>query len=684
MLSSRAFKWVKFVEMKSTVLVLLTLAVSLCMMMSVSFFPHIGKQPNLPASQCPLPIDCSGTELPTPSVWVNGEYIISYDDGDFDANTPEVAIAPPGTPWAGSMHAVWSEQNNSVNEPFLEIHYSKSEAGDAGRAWSNDGVSEGDRLISQDFLPSGSNPGNPGNASKPAIAIDMMGWIHVVWVEQYPDWTYEIHYSRSEDNGQTWTAHDERDIYGDILVSSRNGYNAAWIDKVNIAITNSPLTIHVVWDEVSPVGDSTEIWYAQSTNQGNIWAEPIQISMPNAPTEPGAYSPDIAVSGPGNSIVHVVWTQNIQIMPGIWASDVYYTRSLNNGMSWEPERHISQLMPDTFASEAQIDALGSNLNVIWQQSSMTDTTEIYYSGSQNDGATWSSDAEDILISHRDGNNASDPVISNCIGLQGPEVHAIWVEKDETSPNGTDEIHYSMSNNSFEPYSWTGHEHDNVVSRPDTDNSMSPAMATGIVGGEMKAQIFWQENVEFNDKASQNTEIHYLPDMTFDIPVHLGWNLISVPLIQNDTDILTVLDDSNGDGFTSWNAVKYYLNDGTVRKWQGYRTSLPSEFNTLVDIDHRMGFWINITSLGDGNLTVYGDYGTSTQISLKAGWNLVGYPAQTSVNITTALGGINDVPVESYNSGSSYLISQLPGSYMMKPGEGYWVHVSADTVWTINW
>ncbi len=682
MLVSGAFKWAKFVGMKSSVPVLLTLTVSLSMMLSVSCFPNIGKQFNPPASQYPQPTDCSGIELPTPRGWVNGEYIISCDDGDFDANTPEVAIAPPGTPWAGSMHAVWSELNNSVNEPFLEIHYSKSEAMDAGRAWSNDGVSEGDRLISQDFLPSSSNPGNPGNASKPAIAIDMMGWIHVVWVEQYPDSTYEIHYSRSQDNGQTWTAHDQRETYGDILVSSRNGYNAAWIDRVKIAVTDSPLTIHVVWNEVSPVGESTEIWYARSTNQGNIWTQPVQISMPNPPTAPGAHSPDIAVSGPGNSIVHVVWTQDIEIMPGLWASDVYYTRSPSNGMSWEPERHISQLLPETYASEAQIDALGSNLHVIWQQWSMTGNREVYYSGSQNDGITWSGDFEDIIISFPDGHEASDPVISSCIGLQGPEVHAVWVEKDETSPYGTDEILYSMSNNPLEPLSWTGSEHDNVVSRPDTDDSMSPAMAAGTVGGEVKAQVFWQEDVELNDKADKNTEIHYLPDMTFDIPVHLGWNLISVPLIQNDTDILTVLDDSHGDGNTTWNVVKWYNQLTTSDHWKTYRMNGTN--NDLSNIDNTVGIWIDITAVGDGYLTVYGDYSTSTQIILKAGWNMVGYPAQTSVNITTALGGINDVPVEGYSSSSSYLITQLPGSYMMKPGEGYWVHVSADIVWTVDW
>jgi hypothetical protein len=101
----------------------------------------------------------------------------------------------------------------------------------------------------------------------------------------------------------------------------------------------------------------------------------------------------------------------------------------------------------------------------------------------------------------------------------------------------------------------------------------------------------------------------------------------------------------------------------------------------------MGFWINITNLGDGNLTVYGDYDVSTNITLLAGWNLVGYPGQTSKNISeafAAIGGTRDRPVEGFNASNTYKISQLPDAYMMQPGEAYWVHVNADCIWTVDW
>jgi hypothetical protein len=36
----------------------------------------------------------------------------------------------------------------------------------------------------------------------------------------------------------------------------------------------------------------------------------------------------------------------------------------------------------------------------------------------------------------------------------------------------------------------------------------------------------------------------------------------------------------------------------------------------------------------------------------------------------------------YDMASPY-IKEVGSTYVMKPGEGYWVHVPADAVWTVN-
>jgi hypothetical protein len=65
--------------------------------------------------------------------------------------------------------------------------------------------------------------------------------------------------------------------------------------------------------------------------------------------------------------------------------------------------------------------------------------------------------------------------------------------------------------------------------------------------------------------------------------------------------------------------------------------------------------------------------------------MVGYPTQTPMDIATALAGTGyDLPVEGFNATAPYRISPLADTYLMQPGEGYWVHVPVDTIWTVDW
>jgi hypothetical protein len=95
----------------------------------------------------------------------------------------------------------------------------------------------------------------------------------------------------------------------------------------------------------------------------------------------------------------------------------------------------------------------------------------------------------------------------------------------------------------------------------------------------------------------------------------------------------------------------------------------------------MGFWIfaNVNT----TLTVYGEIPTDTQIILRAGWNLVGYPTlNTTTTLTNALFGTGYLSVEGEYFASPYLM-WLNDSYIMQPGEGYWVYVPADAMWNVT-
>ena len=86
-----------------------------------------------------------------------------------------------------------------------------------------------------------------------------------------------------------------------------------------------------------------------------------------------------------------------------------------------------------------------------------------------------------------------------------------------------------------------------------------------------------------------------------------------------------------------------------------------------------------------NLTVQGVETNSTSISLYAGWNLVGYPTlDNTKTVTTALLGTGADRIEVCNPAQPYMLEAIGPTYVMQPGQGYWVHVPADTVWTIDW
>ena len=163
-----------------------------------------------------------------------------------------------------------------------------------------------------------------------------------------------------------------------------------------------------------------------------------------------------------------------------------------------------------------------------------------------------------------------------------------------------------------------------------------------------------------------------------IPLNIGWNLISLPSEQTNTSIEAVLSSIDG----KYDRVKYYDSTDQVDPWKTYRVG--SNVNDLSNIDHTMGFWLHATVAC--SLNVNGTISTPTNITLLAGWNLVGYATLISRQASIALGGTGTDMIAVYNGASPYLIDDYTDLSMVTllPGEGYWVHVPADTVWTVDW
>ena len=168
--------------------------------------------------------------------------------------------------------------------------------------------------------------------------------------------------------------------------------------------------------------------------------------------------------------------------------------------------------------------------------------------------------------------------------------------------------------------------------------------------------------------------------SINIPLDLGWNLISFPLIQTDESLDEVLWSIDG----KWDYIQAYDASNTSDHWKSNISYRPDQLNDLKTLDHTMGFWINITE-SNMTLSISGNISTSTSIPLYAGWNLIGYPTlNNTVIVSDAFWGTGVDKVEVFDPAATYLCNEVGPTYIMRPGEGYWVHVPADTVWTVDW
>ncbi len=156
------------------------------------------------------------------------------------------------------------------------------------------------------------------------------------------------------------------------------------------------------------------------------------------------------------------------------------------------------------------------------------------------------------------------------------------------------------------------------------------------------------------------------------PLSNAWNMVSTPLIQlGDYSPSTVLKsiESNYDAVQAYHA-------GNSRPWLHSHISKPSGLNRLTDMNHMDGYYINVQT--SDHLKTLGRLPGSEVISLKAGWNLIGYPSFTSNTRDVALSSISGKynAVYRYDTATDREVL-VQSSDVMGPGNGYWIHVTQD-------
>jgi len=203
---------------------------------------------------------------------------------------------------------------------------------------------------------------------------------------------------------------------------------------------------------------------------------------------------------------------------------------------------------------------------------------------------------------------------------------------------------------------------------------------------------WTRNLQSSGLFASDTQLEpameeFQVNLDKDVPLACGWNLVSIPVSPASTVITDVLSIIEG----KYDLVYGYDASDAADPWKKFNTAAPSFLNDLTDIDETMGLWIRATEAV--TLTVSGSVPSSTDISLYTGWNLVGYPSQTTRPIDEALASIDGKydlvyaydawdaadPWKKYNTAAPPFLNDLTE---MGPGWGYWIRVSEDCTWTV--
>lgn len=160
---------------------------------------------------------------------------------------------------------------------------------------------------------------------------------------------------------------------------------------------------------------------------------------------------------------------------------------------------------------------------------------------------------------------------------------------------------------------------------------------------------------------------------FTRPLEPGPNLVSVPLIQSNESIETVLQTVQFD--------KAWFYDSSSQEWKWFMKSKGYR-RGLWNMNHTMGVWVNVTE--GSNLTVAGIVPAQTRMHMHEGWNLVSFPSFISSYMVDDLKiDAGALRVEGYDSAPPYHLRVLGDAEVLQAGEAYWVETEASTDWLVN-
>jgi len=164
---------------------------------------------------------------------------------------------------------------------------------------------------------------------------------------------------------------------------------------------------------------------------------------------------------------------------------------------------------------------------------------------------------------------------------------------------------------------------------------------------------------------------------------IGYNLFSGYCLGTETDVHEALGN-----LTELEWVMSYVKEDTNDPWESYNPSLPSwVVQDLNVLNRNKGYWFKMRA--NGTFWHSGIIKQENTISMKTGWNLIGYPSILVQDTGTTFQGMNGKysQVVGFNDTNQTYEYYFPGGdnntlNYTSPFQGYWVYATQDGSVTI--
>jgi hypothetical protein len=210
---------------------------------------------------------------------------------------------------------------------------------------------------------------------------------------------------------------------------------------------------------------------------------------------------------------------------------------------------------------------------------------------------------------------------------------------------------------------------------------SLASSTGPLGTDIVLSDVVMRGILNNDitvDVTENSNI-VIETQTFMIPLNLGWNLVSSPVLPYDLDMEAVFAQLINDGYLI--KVQDEAGNVLVQNLQG------DWVNSIGNYGQEEGYYVKVNAAC--NLYIHGyNVITPLNISLQPGWNIISYPyltPQDALTILQPLINANQL-VKVQDERGIIIIKNSFGVWInnignFTSGEGYYINVNANTTLT---